>query len=68
MGEEDLRGLTATEVEEAIRDFVVRGARDPLVNNDVMCSPSEVDIDAEVLDSEGDQKARLLKAFAPARC
>src|SRR5262249_54311108 len=52
---------------EAIRDFVVRGARDPLINNDVMCSPIELDIDdaeAWVLVSEGDKKARLLKAYA----
>jgi hypothetical protein len=28
---EDLRALTATEVEEAIHDFVIRGAGDPLI-------------------------------------
>ncbi|WP_420737783.1 hypothetical protein [Bradyrhizobium japonicum] len=43
---EDLRALTATEVEEFIQDFVIRGAGDPLTEG-VMGRDIELDISVE---------------------
>lgn len=71
LGGEDLRQLTAVEAEELIRDFVIRGAEDPLVE-DVMGRPADDMDDERHLGAgdpadEDDQTASLsdARAYAP---
>jgi hypothetical protein len=56
---EDLRALTATEMEEFLHDFVIQGAGDPLIEG-VMGRHIE-----DVLDSRRDEEAGFLEVYAP---
>jgi hypothetical protein len=58
----NLRGLTATEAGELIRDFIVRGAEGP-TTGDVMGSPLELDTASDSTDSAG--QLPNAKAYEP---